>query len=256
MRNTKESYEYILKLIDDMPDPSVACRFITRHCNERLERIIGSSSDSFDENTKSIKDYLDGQRDEIERGQHQNEFLGEILNILIGEDWDKITIAEAETLTVVSKRDKRQIESRVQIANMKAEFLEDILKELIGEDSTKMTLAEAETLTVVSEKDTIQVKFLKDILEELVGPDWGDLTLDVAKTLTVIPKKEKVIDIALRDGYAYEIIEETESDIAVMAHFENEIKSNSTLKLWWNKEMCDIFRKCRIQTPTDNVRFT
>ena len=96
-------------------------------------------------------------------------------------------------------------------------------------------------------KEKYQKEFLGTILKELVGDDWDKMTIEKAETLTVVPKKDLIMDIAMRDGYVYEIVEETEHDVAVIAHFENDDRSDYELKLWWDKTKCTIFRECSVQ---------
>jgi hypothetical protein len=102
-------------------------------------------------------------------------------------------------------------------------------------------------LNIQINKEKYQKEFLATLLKEIVGDDWDKMTIEKAETLTVVPTKDLIIDIAMRDGYAYEIVEETEHDVAIIAHFQNEDRSDHELKLWWDKKQCTIFRKCTVQ---------
>ena len=56
------------------------------------------------------------------------------------------------------------------------------------------------------------------------------------------------MDIAIRAGYPYKIIKETDTDVCVEAPFEFSGDDNHTvesvLELWWDKDRCLILRNC------------
>lgn len=52
------------------------------------------------------------------------------------------------------------------------------------------------------------------------------------------------MDIAIRDGHAHKIVEECDTDVAVMVPFLFYPGATEELKLWWDKKHCIIFRDC------------
>jgi hypothetical protein len=50
------------------------------------------------------------------------------------------------------------------------------------------------------------------------------------------------MDIAIREGRSYLIVDETEDSVQVVEAFEFEDQSDPILRLWWDKKCCIILR--------------